>query len=92
MRFSARCVFALLVLRLCVLDRFLGGFSVSTETVESAGKDMHDRQEVFGELLLGRGVLLIENHESNALSFEQPFDEFESKSAESVSMGNAHFS
>ena len=73
------------------LDRFLGGFNVSAETIESAGKYMHDRQEVFGELLLGRGVLVAENHEFDALSFEQPLDELEPEAAESVAMGNAHF-
>ena len=51
---------------------------------------MHDRQEVFGKLLLGRGVLVAENHEFDALSFELPLDELEPEAAESVAMGNAH--
>jgi len=49
---------------------------------------MHDRQEVFGELGLGRLVLVVENHELHVLSFEEPSDELESESAESVLMGN----
>jgi hypothetical protein len=73
------------------LDLFFGGFSVSAETVETAAEDMHDRQEIFGELLLGRGALVTENHELDALAFEDPADEFESEPAESVAMGNAHF-
>jgi hypothetical protein len=52
---------------------------------------MHDRQEILGELLLRRGALVTENHELDALSLEDPADEFKTKSAESVAMGNAHF-
>jgi hypothetical protein len=52
---------------------------------------MHDRQEIFGELLLGRGALVTENHELDALALEDPADEFETESAESIAVGNAHF-
>jgi hypothetical protein len=72
------------------LDRFLRGLTVSAETVEPAGKDMHDRQEVLGELALGSESLVVENHELNLLSLEQPLDELESEAAESVAMGNGN--
>jgi hypothetical protein len=52
---------------------------------------MHDRQEILGELLLRRGVLVTENHELDALTLEDPADEFETKSVESIAVGNAHF-
>jgi hypothetical protein len=52
---------------------------------------MHDRQEILCELLLRRGALVTENHELDALTLEDPADEFKPKSAESVAMGNAHF-
>ena len=68
----------------------MGAINVSLETVESAGKDMDDRQEVLGELVLGRGALVAENHEFDALSFEETLDGFESEPAESVTMGYAH--
>jgi hypothetical protein len=67
---------------------FLGRISVSLETVEPTGKDTDDRQEV---LVLGRAALVAENHEFDALSFEEPLDELESEPAESVTMGYAHF-
>ena len=51
---------------------------------------MHDRQEVFGKLGFGRLMLVVENHELHLLSFEEPSDEIESESAESVSMGNGN--
>lgn len=51
---------------------------------------MHDRQEVLGELDLGRLVLVVENHELHLLPLEEPSDELESESAESVSMGNGN--
>lgn len=35
-------------------------------------------------------MLVVENHELHLLSFEEPFDELESESAESVSMGNGN--
>jgi len=91
-RTSARSDFAVAVFSLAFLDLFLGGFSVSAHTVEPACRDSNDRQEVFGELVLGRGVLLIENHEPHSLlSVEQPLDELEAKPAEPVVVGNAHF-
>jgi hypothetical protein len=72
------------------LDRFLRGLTVSAETVESAGKDMDDRHEVFGKLALERLLLVVENHELDVLSLEEPSDEFESEAAESVAMGNGN--
>ena len=72
------------------LDRFLRGLAVSAETVEPAGKDMHNRQEVFGELALGSESLVVENHELDLLSLEEPLDELESEAAESVAMGNGN--
>ena len=69
------------------LDRFLRGFTVSAQTVR---KDMHDRHEIFGELGLWRLVLVVENHELHLLPLEQPSDELESESAESVSVGNGN--
>jgi len=68
--------------------RFFGGSSVSFENVEMAGKDKDERQEVDDELVLGKGILVVENHEFDVLSFEKPRDELE---AERVPMGYAHF-
>ena len=68
--------------------RFFGGSSVSFENVETAGKDKDERQEVDDELVLGKGILVVENHEFDVLSFEKPRDELE---AERVPMGYAHF-
>lgn len=51
---------------------------------------MHNRQEVFGELALGSESLVVENHELDLLSLEEPLDELESEAAESVAMGNGN--
>ena len=51
---------------------------------------MHDRQQVLGELVLGRLMLVVENHELDALPLEEPLDELESESAESVGVGNGN--
>ena len=51
---------------------------------------MDNRQEVFGKLALGRLLLVVENHELDVLSFEEPFDELESEAAESVAVGNGN--
>ena len=53
-----------------------------------AGKDKDERQEVDDELVLVKGILVVENHEFDVLSFEKPRDELE---AERVPMGYAHF-
>jgi len=72
------------------LDRFLRGLTVSAHAIEPAGKDMHDRQEVLCELGFGSGLLVIEHHELDLLSVEQPLDELESEAAEPVAVGNGN--
>ena len=72
------------------LDRFFRGLTVSAETVVPAGKDSDDRQEVFGELGLGSGLCVIEHHELDLLSVEQPLDELEAEAAEPVAVGNGN--
>jgi len=51
---------------------------------------MNDRQEVLGELCLGSGLLVIEHHELDLLSVEQPLDELEPEEAEPVAVGNGN--
>jgi len=51
---------------------------------------MDDRQQVFGELCLGSGLLVIEHHDLDLLSLEQPLDELEVKAAEPVAVGNGN--
>ena len=51
---------------------------------------MDDRHEVLGELALGRLLLVLEHHELDLVSLQEPFDELESESAESVAMGNGN--
>lgn len=51
------------------------------EATGSAENDGHNLLEVLGELLLGKGALLL----------EQPIDEFESQPAEPTAMGDAQF-
>lgn len=72
------------------LDRFFRGFAVSAETVEPFGKDMHDRQEVFGEFDFGRLFVVVENHELDSVALEEPSEELESESAESVTVGHGN--
>ena len=51
---------------------------------------MHDRQEVLCELGFGSGLLVIEHHELDLLSIEQPLDELEAEAAEPVAVGNGN--
>ena len=51
---------------------------------------MHDRQEVLGELGLGRDLLVVEHHEPDLLPLQEPLDELEPETAEAVAVGNGN--
>ena len=51
---------------------------------------MHDRQQVLGELDLGRLLFVVENHEPDSVALEEPADELESEATESVAVGHGN--
>ncbi len=51
---------------------------------------MDDRQEILGELALGRLLLVLEHHELDLVSLHELFDEPESEPGESAAMGNGN--
>ena len=51
---------------------------------------MHDRQEVFGKLDLGRLVVVVENHEFDPVPLEEPAEELESEATEAVAVGHGN--
>ena len=49
---------------------------------------MDDTDQVLNKLFLWRQLILPENHDLTTSSLDNPFNEFESKSAKSVMVGN----
>ena len=49
---------------------------------------MQDGEYILGELGLGAGIRLVENHDCAAVLLDQPLDEFKAESGQPVPMGN----
>ena len=59
--------------------------------MESGAEDVKDTEQVCGKFLLWREIALVENHEFSTASLEDSFDEINTKSCNSVSVGNHNF-
>lgn len=59
--------------------------------MQSAGEDVKDIEQIFGKFFFWRVCRLVENHEFSTSSFDKMFNEVNSESCQSVSVGNHKF-
>ena len=60
--------------------------------IDSAIENVDDGKEVFGKLRLAVGShFFIENQDLDSIGLKDPFNQFECKAAQSVSIGNHNF-
>jgi len=61
---------------------------VSSKTVHATREDVEDAEKIGCKLFFGRVRNVIENQEFSTVLFDHPLEQFESKTAQTVSMGD----